>query len=216
MTIVLLDNNLLNSPLFPMRSRLFLAASLLVFLLPSSALALEGIGPRVTVSGTVEGFLITPKQAFDQVGGEVVIKAVNGQLVTVIMDKDSIIISEGKLSRRKQMSPANITAGMDVRVRGWRIDSKSLTASLFVILNVQLNPALSANGILQSIENDKIKVLSQNGQVSEYFITNETEVTVNYILRSVDGMTFIGKQVLLTLNPRNNLQIRNLTITGKK
>ena len=120
------------------------------------------------------------------------------------------------MSRRKQMSPSNITTGMDVRIRGWRIDSKSLTASLFVILNVQLNPALSTSGILQSIENDKIKVLNQSGQVSEYFITNETEVTVNYILRGIDGMSFIGKQVLLTLNPRNNLQIRNLTITGKK
>ena len=188
----------------------------LALALPFVTFALEGIGPRVTVTGTVQEVRITPKQAFDEFGGEVVIKAVNGQLVTVIMNKDSIIISEGKLSRRKQMSPANITAGMDVRVRGWRIDSKSLTASLFVILNVQLNPALSANGILQSIENDKIKVLNQSGQVSEYFITNETEVTVNYILRGIDGMSFIGKQVLLTLNPRNNLQIRNLTITGKK
>jgi len=204
------------SPIYSSRSRFFLSLGFCLILLPSSALALEGIGPRVTVTGTVQEIHMTDKQKFNQVGGEVIIKATNGQLVTVVLAKDSSIISEGKLSRRKPMVPANITIGMEVRVRGWRIDSKSLTASLFVVLNIELNPALSANGILQSIDGNTIKVLDQSGQTRTFAITNETEINVSYSLRGVDGMTFIGKQVLLTLNPLNNSQIRNLTLTGNK
>jgi hypothetical protein len=42
-------------------------------LLPLSAYALEGIGPRVTVTGTVEKATVTEQQIFDEQGGEFVI-----------------------------------------------------------------------------------------------------------------------------------------------
>ncbi len=198
-----------------MRSRLFLSVVFLALLLPSSAFALEGIGPRVTVSGTVEGFLITPKQAFDQVGGEFYLRATNGQLVTVVFTKETEIISEGRLSR-KQLIPANITKDMSIRVRGWRVDSKTLTASLFIIQNIEMNPGLNANGTLQSIGNGSVSVLLPNGKVYTYAVTNETDVIVNFTLRGTEGLSLTSKQVLLTLNPTNTSQVRILRITGEK
>jgi hypothetical protein len=188
-------------------------AAILAFVLPSTAFALEGIGPRVTVTGIVQEVRLTQKQAFDQEGGEVVIQATNGQMVTVVIAKETQIASEGKLSR-KELIPANITTGMQVRVRGWRVDSKTLTASLFIIMNIEVNPVLSANGTIQGFDGSTVKVLTQNGSVQTYTVTNETEVNINYSLRGPEGITLIGKQVLLTLNPLDSTQIRIMRITG--
>ena len=196
-------------------ARLLPIALSAAILLPVSAFALEGIGPRVTVTGTVQEVHITPKQAFDQIGGELIIKAENGQIVTVVLQDTVQIISEGRLSR-KALIPANIQPNMLIRVRGWRVDSKSLTAALVIIQNIQLNPALSLNGILQSIDAGKISVLSQDGQTRMFNITNETTVNISYELTGKDALSLLGKQVLLTLNPNDTSLVRILRITGNK
>ncbi len=182
---------------------------------PEAAFALEGIGPRVTVSGIVQEISMTKKQAFDQVGGEVIIKADNGQIVTAVLMNTTQIVSEGKLSRR-QMTPLNIRVGMLVRVRGWRVDSKTLTASLFLIQNIELNPALSLSGVLQSINDKQIFVLSDDGQVRILTLTNETTVNVSYSLSGPQAMTLTGKQILITMNPENPTLVRVIHITGNK
>ena len=193
--------------------RIALATGLLSVLLPDPAYALEGIGPRVTVSGTVQSVMITEKQAFDQVGGEVTVLASNGQVVTIVITKDTQIISEGRLSR-KYLLPVNITEGMQVRVRGWRIDSKSLTASLFIIQNIEVNPVLSGNGTIQSFDGTLLTLLSADGQTRSYTVTNETEVNMNYTLYGPSALSLVGKKALLTLNPSDSKMIRILRING--
>lgn len=197
-----------------MRTRFLLVSALLASLLPMSAFALEGIGPRVTVTGTVQEVHMTDKQKFNEVGGELQIKASNGQIVTVVLQDTVRIISEGRLSR-KQLLPANIVPNMLVRVHGWRVDSKSLTASLIIIINIQLNPALSLSGTLQSIDGNTISVLLQDGQTRKLMITNETQVSVGYDLTGTDALSLLGKEVLLTLNPMDQSYVRVLRITGR-
>ncbi len=196
-------------------SRLVSFAVLTSMLLPASAFALEGIGPRITVTGIVQEVRISKDQAFNKEGAEVIIKATNGQIVTVVLDKYSKIISEGRMSR-KDMIPANITVGMQVRTRGWRANSDSLTASLFIIMNIALNPVLSHNGVLTAINGNTITVLGVDGQSRAFTLTNETEVQINYTLYGTNGITLIGKQVLLTLNPNDSKLIRILRVTGDK
>ncbi len=198
-----------------MRLSPLLSLVVTLVLLPSSALALEGIGPRVTVTGTVQEVRLTEKQKFDQVGGTLIVKASNGQIVTIILQDMVQITSEGRLSR-KALIPSNITPGMLVRVRGWRIDSQSLSASLIIIQNIQLNPILSLSGILQSIDGDKISVLLQDGQSRMFTVTNETVVNLSYELSGASALQLTGKQVLLTLNPENSSLVRILRITGNK
>jgi hypothetical protein len=130
---------------------------------------------------------ISEKQKFDGEGGQFIIKATNGQLVTVVFAKTTQITSEGRLSR-KLLIPTNITVGMQVRARGWRVDSNTITASLFIIQNIELNPVLSMNGVLQKMDGGSITVLSPDGQTRNFSITNETEVNVNYTLYGTDGM----------------------------
>ncbi len=207
---------LFSFPQFVMRRFTFVSLALcLAVAAPATSFALEGIGPRVTVSGIVQEVHITQKQTFNQVGGEVVIKADNGQIVTAVLLDSTQIVSEGKLSRR-QMIPANVKVGMLVRVRGWRVDSKTLTASLFLIQNIELNPALSLSGVLQSINDKQISVLSDDGQVRTLTVTNETTVNISYELSGPEAMTLVGKQILLTMNPENSTFVRVIHITGNK
>lgn len=196
-------------------SRLISFAVVLSTIIPSSAFALEGIGPRVTVTGIVQEIHISSEQAFSEEGGEIVLKATNGQIVNIVLTKDTQIISEGRLSR-KYMIPANIVAGMQLRVRGWRVNANSLTASLAVIMNIELNPVLSQNGILKSINGSQITVLTSDGQTRTYSVTNETEVNINYTLRGTDALSLVGKQVLLTLNPSNPTLVRIIRVTGDR
>ena len=199
-----------------MRTSRFLPLAVAIsVLLPVSAFALEGIGPRVTVTGTVTEVRISQQQAFSEEGAEVIIRAKNGQIVTLVLTKHTQILSEGRLSR-KRMIPVNIVAGMQVRVRGWRVGSDSLTASLFVISNIELNPILSQNGILKSIDGNTITVLSSDGQNRTFTVTNETEVNLHYTARGADALTLIGKQVLLTLNPNDTSLVRIIRITGNQ
>lgn len=195
--------------------RKFFAASALIALsLPVAAYALEGSGPRVTITGTVTEVRITEKQAFDQEGAEIIVKASNGQYVTLVITKDTEIVSEGKLSR-KLLIPANVQVGMNVRVRGWRLGTDSMTASLFIILNLEVNPAFSANGIIQAIDGANVTVLSQDGKSRTYTLTNESEVNISYTMHGASGVSFVGKQALLTLNSTDATQIRILRITGE-
>lgn len=184
-------------------------------IIPSAAFALEGIGPRVTVTGVVQEINISSQQAFSEEGGEIVMKASNGQIVNVVLTKDTQIISEGRLSR-KYMIPANVVVGMQIRARGWRVNTNSLTASLLVIMNIELNPVLSQNGVLKAINGNQITVLTADGKNRTFSITNETEVNMNYTLHGVDALTLIGKQVLLTLNPNNPALVRIIRVTGNK
>lgn len=186
-----------------------------LLLFPYAASALEGIGPRVTVTGTVLEVHQTPKQKFDQVGGEIIVKASNGQIVTVVLQDTVKIISEGKLSR-KSLITANIQPNMLIRTVGWRVDSKTLSASLVIIQNIELNPVLSLSGVLQGINDNTITVLSDDGKTRTFKITNETTVSISYELTGLDALSLLNKQVLLTMNPNDSSLVRILRITGKK
>lgn len=194
----------------------FFAASLIVgTLAPVSALALEGIGPRVTVTGVIASIVVSQEQKFQEFGGEMTVTADNGQAVTVILQKETKIISEGRMSR-KEILPINLTKDMQVRVRGWRLGTDSLTASLIILENIELNPVLSTSGVLQSIDSAGITVLGQDHQVRTFTVTAETDVSINYDLRGLEGLSLIGKEVLLTLNPQNGSLLRSIRITGNK
>jgi hypothetical protein len=195
-------------------SRLLSFAFILLLSVPFSALALEGIGPRLTIVGIVENIQLTQKELFENVGGTIFLRVTNGQLVTVKIGKYTEIISEGKTSRNKLL-PINITKNMQLRIRGLREGSAGLNASLIVVTNVALNPALSANGKVESIDAYGITVLTSSGTRQLYEITNETEINVSYIMTGKEGTTLIGKTALLTLNPNNGSQVRILRITDR-
>lgn len=198
-----------------MRVRLFSVLLSAAILLPATAFALEGIGPRVTVTGTVQEVRITQKQKFNEKGGELIVKASNGQIVTVLLQDTVEIISEGRMSRRSLL-PENIQPNMLVRIRGWRVDSKSLSAALVIIQNIQLNPALSLSGMLQSINGNMITVLSDDGKTRTLKITNETTISISYELTGSDALSLLNKQVLLTLNPDDPSLARIVRITGNR
>lgn len=195
-------------------SRLLVLSFSAVIFLPVTSFALEGIGPRVSVTGTVVEVRMTEKQRFDQIGGELIIKATNGQIVTATIQDTARIISEGRLSR-KSLITANVQAGMLVRVVGWRVDSKTVSASMIVIQNIELNPVLSLSGILQSIDGKSITVLTSDGKTRTFSVTNETTVSISYELSGADALSLLQKQVLLTLNPNNSSSVRILRITGR-
>ncbi len=196
-------------------SRLFPILLSLAIALPATALALEGIGPRVTVTGTVQEIHQTAKQKFDQIGGELILKATNGQIVTVPIQDTAKIISEGRLSR-KSLIVENIQPNMLVRVVGWRVDSKTVSAALIIIQNIELNPVLSLSGVLQSIDGNTISVLTDDGKTRTLTVTNETTVSISYELSGGEALSLVNKQVLLTLNPLNSSLVRILRITGNK
>lgn len=204
------------SPLLMRSSRRFatsllVASATLLSSLPIAS-ALEGLGPRVTVTGTVLEVQLTEKQAFDKVGGTLVLKATNGQIVTIAITKDSEIISEGRLSR-KLLVPSNIEAGMQVRARGWRSSTSSITASLIVLLSIEANPDLSGNGTISSIGDNAVTLLSQDGKARTYRITNESEINISYSVFGFRGLSLIGKKAVLTLNPTDAGAVRILRIS---
>ena len=207
----------INLPSFRMRiSRLAVIASFVASLLfPSVTLALAGIGPRVSVEGTVQEIRVSEKQKWNEKGGEIILKATNGQIVTIVLHDNVSITSEGRMSR-KLLLPVNITKGMLLRVRGWRVDTQSLTANLVVIVNIEKNPVLSLNGVLQTINGSKITVLGQDGIVRPFTLTAETNVVIGYELKGADALSLINKQVLLTLNPEDSSLVRVIRVTGNK
>ncbi len=192
----------------------FFLASLFVAI-PLSALALEGIGPRLTIAGTIESTTFTEKELFENVGGTIYLRAKNNnQLITVRIGRYTEIISEGKSSRKKLL-PINLTKGMDVRVRGMRDGVAGLNASLIVVTNISLNPVLSSAGKIEAIDPFGVTILTTSGERKLYEITNETEVNVSYVMTGKEGATLIGKTAILTLNPKNGSQVRILRITDK-
>lgn len=184
---------------------------------PLQAFALEGIGPRITVTGTVEEIRLTEKQKFDRIGGEVVITALNGQKVTIVLNEHTSIISEGRISR-KELTPIDIPVGALIRARGWRVGEDAITASLFILENAQVNPVLAVSGTLLSIDlpSNTITVLTNDGKKQQYTVATNTEVYVSYSLRGIDSLSFLGKKVLLTLNPQQPKSVRIIRITGEK
>lgn len=187
-----------------------LLASILV---PVTAFALEGIGPRVTVQGTIEEIRISAQNKWDEYGGEMTLKATNGQNVTIIFQKDTKIISEGRLSRRILL-PSDIKLKTRVRITGLRQDTNTIKASLFVITNIETNAVLAGNGTIESINGSTINMVLSNGEKKTFSVTNETEVILNYTIWGANGLTFTGKYVHYTMNPDNTSQIRILRIIG--
>lgn len=196
-----------------MRRTLASAVLFSTLLIPASSFALEGIGPRATVTGRVNAVNITEKQKFEEQGGEYIMTAQNGQKVTVILDKDTKIISEGRTSR-KELLPVNVTESMQIRVRGWRVGSDSLTASLIVILNLELNPELAISGVIQSIDTGSVTLLSQDGHSRTFTVHSGTEVSLSYKIYGAEGLTLIGKQAFITLNPYDPTYVRILRVNG--
>jgi len=190
-------------------------ASLFILLIPSSTFALEGSGPRIFVTGTIQEIRITKKQAWDEKGGELTVKATNGQLVTIVLQDIVKIISEGRTSR-KSLLPTDLRVGTIIRANGWRVDSKTITASLVIILNIELNPGYSANGVVQSVDASSITILGQDAVVRTYKVTNETEVNISYVLQGPVGLSLVGKQAIMTLNPDDTTMVRILRITGNQ
>lgn len=185
------------------------------FIVPSLAFALEGTGPRVTITGTVQAVTISEKNKYDEFGGQYTVEANNGQIVNVVLDKYAKVISEGRLSR-KSLLPENVTSGMQVRIRGWRVNSDTLTASLIVILNAELNPVLAMAGTIQSVDGSSVTILAADGLPHTFSVTNETEVNLSYTVYGANGLTLIGKKALLTLNQLNRTQVRVIRITGEQ
>lgn len=200
-----------------MRSLITLLVLTSFVVAPLQAYALEGIGPRITVTGTAEEIRLTDKQKFDRVGAEVIITARNGQKVTIILDEHTSIISEGRISR-KELTPIDIPVGALIRARGWRVGEDAITASLFILENAQVNPVLAVSGTLLSIDlpSNTITVLTNDGKKQQYTVATNTEVYVSYSLRGIDSLSFLGKKVLLTLNPQQPKSVRIIRITGEK
>ncbi len=195
-------------------SSLLVVASFLL-VLPFSVFALEGIGPRLTVAGTIESVEFTQKQLFENVGGTVYLRVKsNNQLIKATIGQYTEIISEGKSSRKKLL-PINLLKGMDVRIRGLRDGVAGLNASLIVVTNISLNPVLSSAGKIEALDAYGVTLLTPSGERKLYEITNETEVNVSYVMIGKEGATLIGKTAILTLNPKNGSQVRILRITDK-
>jgi hypothetical protein len=194
-----------------MRKISLAAASLSFLMLPSLAFALPGVGNRLTIAGTIQQVTLTEQQRFDQWGGEVVVKATNGQNVTVLLQKGTKIISEGRTSRKKAR-PIDLNIGMTVRITGLRLSGDSLSASVVVITNVERNPVLAANGIITAVGDSSITILQANGQTQTYSLNIDTQVVAEYSVYGKDGLTFVGKQALITLNPDNEGQAKIIRV----
>ncbi len=186
----------------------------LSFLVPALAFALPGIGPRVTVDAVILEVRITEQQKFDKEGGEFLLQTQDGQTIVAVLGENAKIITEGR-SSRKEAIPSDLKVGMAVRVRGWRIDESSVTASLFVITNIQNNPGLTGNGIVQAVGDSTLTVLLSSGESRTLNVTKETEVNVNYELRGIEGLSLVGKAVSYTVNPEDPSLLRVIRITGR-
>jgi hypothetical protein len=180
---------------------------------PALGFALEGVGPRVSLQGSVQEVNLTDEQRFTQHGGELVITANNSQTVTVVIGRNTKIIMEGR-SSRKQPIPDDIRPDMTVRVVGTRLGTDSVNASLIVITNIQKNPALNGNGIIQSITDDSVTLLLPDGTTKTLAVDSNTEVKVNYSIRGARGMTLIGKQAIYTVSLGDRNTVNILTVTG--
>lgn len=198
-------------PPFLMRKISLGLASISVFLLPTLTFALPGVGNRLTVAGTIERVTITADQKFNGWGGEVVLRATNGQAVTVVMNKYTRIISEGRTSR-KEARPVDLKVDMTVRITGLRLGTDSMSASVVIVTNVERNPVLAANGIITAVGTDSVTILNQSGKPQTFSVNIDTQIVVDYSLYGTSALTFIGKQALITINPDNSSQAKIIRI----
>lgn len=197
-----------------MRAKVALIATFATILVPASAFALEGIGPRVNIVGTVTSATFTDQQKADHVGGILKLTAkTNGQVITVNMDDFTQVTSEGQ-SSRKRIATTDIQENMQLRIRGTRQGTDSIYASLIVIENAQTNPVLTNYGTILSIDGGSITVQLSNNETRSILIGNETEVNVSYQLFGAGALSLIGKDVFITLNPQNKNQAKVLRIVA--
>lgn len=194
-----------------MRKISLAAASLTFLMLPSLAFALPGVGNRLTIAGTIKQVTITDQQRFDQWGGQLVMTATNGQDVTIILQKGTKIVSEGRTSRKKAR-PIDLTVGMHLRITGLRLSGDSLSASVVIITNVEKNPVLAANGIITAVGASSVTIQNQGGQSQTFSVNNDTQIIAEYSLYGSDALTFIGKQALITINPDDETQAKIIRI----
>ncbi len=183
-------------------------------LVPVTAFALAGIGPRVAFEGTVQSLTITPDQESKEMGGVMTVLATNGQTVTVTLSDDARILFEGR-RRSNRYKPADILTDMSVRISGYRLGTNTVIGSLVTILNIEKTATLTYNGTIQNISSTNMTIVLDNGETRTVTLTNETEVNINYQLFGPTALSFIGKHVFLTLNPQDTTQVRIMRITGK-
>lgn len=188
-----------------------LTSSLLV---PFSAFALEGLGPRVSLSGEITAVSITEEQLFMDEGAEITVVAENGQTVKVIIEDSTNIVTEGRLSRKKAR-PRDLTVGMHVRVRGWRLGTDSLTASLITVTNVELNPALSGNGVIQSFDGSTVTLVTTDGRTLSFVVEDDTDVHMTYTLKGATALSPVGKQAFFSVSPTATTRLKVLRLTGE-
>lgn len=197
--------------------RLSTTASLFVvlaMLVPASAFALDGIGPRVAVEGTVQSITITKDQAVKEQGGSMIVLAKNGQLVKVDITENAIILFEGK-RRRTAFKPADILEGMSVRLRGWRTGTDSTQAAQITILNLEKSSSLTYSGTVDDITPTTVKMRLGNSDSRTFTLTTETEVNVSFQAFGPSGLSLIGRNIDVTLNPQDLTQVRIIRITAK-
>lgn len=192
-------------PLRMIRRLLPTISFVVLSLLPVSALALPGQGPRVDIEGQILQVNLTKDHIFNKKGGEVVVKISNGQTIQVILMNNAKIITEGRLSRKSAI-PADLRAGMNVRARGLRLTVDSINANMIVITNLEKNPGTSANGIIQAIGDTSISILNPAGVTQTFSINSDTEVNVEYKDKGRNGLNFVGKQAFLSFS-RGNPQL---------
>ncbi len=196
-------------------SIIILSSFLAAVALPSLALALPGIGPRITIEGELDSPLIfTPQQEFDRVGGIIELKASNGQTVTVKLQEYTRIIFEGRNSH-KDIRPTDLSTGMYLRIRGWRQGSDSMTASLIVITNLANTASLNDNGTILSIVGNSVTVQLSSGQQRTFTVNAATDVQVAYASNGIEALSLVGKNAQITLNPQDHTQIKTLIVTGR-
>lgn len=195
-------------------SRNFYAGLIAVSVIAAPLLtyALGGTGFRITIEGTVKSVTLTDAQRSNGVGGTMIVTS-KGQDITVTILETANIIRQDKISSHSY-SPADIEISTPVRVSGTRNGVGTMTASLVIIQNYEKMASLAVHGILQAASRSALQLRLDDGTLSTYSVNNSTSVTANYTMDGAKGLTLIGKQVFITLNPRNPAQARIVQIGG--
>ncbi len=196
-----------------MKLRMYPSIALMsLALLPLSAYALPGTGPRIDIQGVILQVNITADQKFDNKGGEVILKADNGQTIQIVLLDNVKIITEGRLSRKTAV-PSDLRTGMNIRARGIRLGTDSMNASLITITNIEKNPATSANGILQAVSSTSVSIVDAAGVSKTFSIDDGTQVIVDYKVYGSEGLSFIGKQAFLSFSKGNPQLVKIIHIS---
>ncbi len=168
-------------------------------------IAEETLSFRVTVSGEIIDTTLSPQQQFDKSGGSFRVKAANGSIFSFLIDKETQYIIEGRNSRatNSRLTNQNILAGMNVLVRGVRVDATTARASLIIIKNPAKDTSLNVSGVIQSVGANTLTLLQTDGKTRTITLNNDTEVNVSYQVFGLSALTFVGKNVSIVLNPQD-------------